>query len=145
MSEQGAEGGHANGLLRLTGTVTIAPGAVGMRVDHSTLLGGGRGSGYGVMVCPAEPPEHCDDTSITHNRFVGRFDEDAIRALARDASVQLSGANNTRCGASAGMDAIPGTGRDCSPHFANPKAGDYRQRGGRGVRWRLSQKHFGPG
>ena len=273
--------------LRLTGTVTIAPGAVGMRVDHTTLLGGGRGSGYGVMVCPAEPPEHCDDTSITHNRFVGRFDEDAIRAnvyhdgpdtdhdgllvedneftgnveygghndvfqsvwvgdhlvfrgnylhdfggqgffvkdqdspidglvvednlivrqnrpcdppslcpgfqlspfqifgpinhavirhntvwpgrrgglavlrgsgwsdatvsdnvfraLARDASVQLSAANNTRCGASAGMDAIPGTGRDCSPHFANPKAGDYRERGGRGVRWRLSQKHFGPG
>ena len=67
--------------LRLTGQVTIARGSIGMTVDHNLLLGQGKGSGnYGVFVCPAEPPDHCDDVSITNNRFVGRFDEDAIRA-----------------------------------------------------------------
>lgn len=66
--------------LRLTGAVDVMTGSSGMRIDHNLLVGGGRGSGYGVMVCPAQPPDHCDDVSITNNRFIGRFDEDVIRA-----------------------------------------------------------------
>jgi hypothetical protein len=76
------EGSHLTvAHLRLTGQVTIGPNSVGMTVDHNLLVGRGPGSGhYGVLVCPATPPDHCDDVSITANRFVGRFDEDAIRA-----------------------------------------------------------------
>jgi hypothetical protein len=66
--------------LQLTGTVTVAPLSAGMTIDHNLLVGHGKGGGFGVMVCPATPPDHCDDVSITNNRFVGRFDEDAIRA-----------------------------------------------------------------
>jgi hypothetical protein len=67
--------------LRLTGQVTIGRNSIGMTVDHNLLVGQGPGSGnYGVLVCPANPPDHCDDVSITGNRFQGRFDEDAIRA-----------------------------------------------------------------
>ena len=67
--------------LRMTGQVTIGRSSVGMTVDRNLLIGQGKGSGnYGVFVCPAQPPDHCDDVSITRNRFVGRFDEDAIRA-----------------------------------------------------------------
>ena len=67
--------------LRLTGQVTIATSSMGMTVDRNLLVGQGKGSGnYGVFVCPAQPPDHCDDVTITRNRFEGRFDEDAIRA-----------------------------------------------------------------
>jgi hypothetical protein len=76
------EGSHVTlSGLRLTAQVTIATGSAGMTVDRNLLIGRGKGSGnYGVFVCPAEPPDHCDDVSITRNRFQGRFDEDAIRA-----------------------------------------------------------------
>jgi hypothetical protein len=63
--------------LRLTGSAVVMPGSVGMTVDHNLLVGGNHD---GVYVCPAEPPAHCDDVSITNNRFVGRFSEDAIHA-----------------------------------------------------------------
>jgi hypothetical protein len=272
--------------LRLTGEVTVTPGSVGMRIDHNLMLGRGRGSGYGVQVCPATPPDHCDDISITHNRFVGRFDEDTIRAnvyhdgpdadhnglliegnefagnveygghndvfqsvwvgdhlvfrdnylhdfggqgffvkdqaspidglvvennliikqdrpcdpaslcpgfqlspfqifgpisngviahntvwpgarggfsvlrgpgwskvtvsdnvfgmFGRDATVAVSGADNTRCGRNGGWATVPGSGRDCSPRFKDAGKGDYRLAGGRGVDWRISDQHFGP-
>jgi hypothetical protein len=63
--------------LRLTDAVVVMPGSVGMTVDHNLVVGGDH---YGVFVCPATPPVHCDDVSITNNRFDGRFNEDAIRA-----------------------------------------------------------------
>jgi hypothetical protein len=66
--------------LALTHAATVMPGSSGMRIDHDLLIGGGRGGDYGVFVCPADPPDHCDDVTISHNRFSGRFDEDAIRA-----------------------------------------------------------------
>jgi hypothetical protein len=272
--------------LRLTGEVTVMTGSVGMTLDHNLLVGRGRGGGYGIVVCPATPPDHCDDVSITHNRFVGRFDEDTIRAnvyhdgpdadhnglliedneftgnveygghndvfqsvwvgdhlvfrgnylhdfggqgffvkdqaspidglvvednliinqdrpcdpvslcpgfqlspfqifgpishgvirhntvwpgahggfsvlrgtgwtsttvsdnvfgmFGRDATVEVTGSGNTRCGRNGGWAAPPGTGRNCSPHFKDRAAGDYRLSGGRGVRWRLADKRFGP-
>ncbi|HEX7298700.1 MAG TPA: right-handed parallel beta-helix repeat-containing protein [Solirubrobacteraceae bacterium] len=272
--------------LRLTGEVTVATGSVGMRIDRNLLIGRGRGGGYGVLVCPADPPDHCDDVSITRNRFVGRFDEDAIRAnvyhdgpdadrdglliedneftgnveygghndvfqsvwvgdhlvfrgnylhdfggqgffvkdqasaidglvvednliirqdrrcepaslcpgfqlspfqifgpirngvirhntvwpgrgggfavlrgtgwssttvsdnvfgaFGRDPTVDVAGANNTRCSSNGRWPSVPGTTRACAPRFEDPGQGDYRLRGGRGVRWRVSAKHFGP-
>jgi hypothetical protein len=272
--------------LRLTGEVTVMPNSAGMRIDHNLMIGRGTAGGYGVLVCPANPPERCDDVSITHNRFVGRFNEDTIRAnvyhdgldadhnglliegneftgnveygghndvfqsvwvgdhlvfrrnylhdfggqgffvkdqaspidglvvednlvtnqdlpcdpaslcpgfqlspfqifgpisngvirhntvwagphggfadlretgwsnttvsdnvfgrFGRDPTVEVTGANNTRCGANGGWAPVPGTRRACSPHFKDRAKGDYRLAGGRGVRWRLSDQHFGP-
>lgn len=67
--------------FRVTGQVTIGVGSSGMTVAHNLIVGQGPGSGnYGVMACAATPPDHCDDISVVGNRFVGRFDEDAIRA-----------------------------------------------------------------
>jgi hypothetical protein len=272
--------------LRLTGEVTVMPNSAGMRIDHNLMLGRGTAGGYGVLVCPANPPDHCDDVSITHNRFVGRFNEDTIRAnvyhdgpdadhnglliegneftgnveygghndvfqsvwvgdhlvfrgnylhdfggqgffvkdqaspidglvvednlvidqnrpcdpvslcpgfqlspfqifgpisngvirhntvwpgphggfavlrgtgwssttvsdnvfgrFGRDPTVDVAGANNTRCGANGGWAPVPGTGRMCSPHFKDRGKGDYRLAGGRGVSWRVADKRFGP-
>jgi hypothetical protein len=279
--------------LRLTGQVTIGRNSVGMTVDHNLLQGQGKGSdNYGVFVCPAEPPDHCDDVSITNNRFVGRFDEDAIRANvyhdgpdrdrnglliegneftgnveygghndvfqsvwvgdhlvirrnylhdfggqgifikdqapaidglviednlivrqnrpcdpvslcptwqlsplqvfgpiangsirhntiwsnrygdakpggpvllrdrgwskvtysdnvivdgAREASAEMSGDDNTRCSQTTGpWIALPGASADCSPAFIDAAHGDYRQRNGRGVTWKVSDQSFGP-
>jgi hypothetical protein len=273
--------------LRLTGAAMVMPGSVGMTVDHNLLVGGNH---YGVVVCPAQPPLHCDDVSITNNRFVGRFNEDAIRAnvyhdadgdgagllierneftgnvehgghndvlqtvwvgdhlvirgnyvhdfggqglfvkdqasaidglvvednliiaqdspcdpaslcptwqlspfqffgpiadgsirhntvwptvrgrkkpggfaalraggwskttvsdnvfdaVGLDAGTTVQGKNNTRCSSGGGWAAPPGTSRDCSPAFRDPANGDYRLADGRGVDWKLSDRHFGP-
>jgi hypothetical protein len=59
------------------GGVVIAPGSTNVSVSHNLIVGGNY---YGVMVCPAEPPDRCNDVSIVGNRFYGQFDEDAIRA-----------------------------------------------------------------
>jgi hypothetical protein len=59
------------------GGVEIAPNSARTTVSHNRLVGG---SYYGVMVCPATPPDRCDDVSIVGNLFWGRFDEDQIRA-----------------------------------------------------------------
>jgi hypothetical protein len=64
--------------LELTGAVDIKTSSAGMTVDHNLIVGSR--TGYGVFVCPATPPDHCDDVSITGNKFDGSFDEDAIRA-----------------------------------------------------------------
>jgi hypothetical protein len=64
--------------LELTGSADIKTSSVGMKVEHNLIVGSR--TGYGVFVCPATPPNHCDDASITGNKFVGSFDEDAIRA-----------------------------------------------------------------
>jgi hypothetical protein len=64
--------------LELTGSADIKTSSVGMKVEHNLVVGSR--TGYGVMVCPATPPNHCDDASVTGNKFVGSFDEDAIRA-----------------------------------------------------------------
>jgi hypothetical protein len=280
--------------LRITGQVTIGLGSVGMTVDHNLLVGQGPSSqAYGVFVCPATPPDHCDDISITGNRFVGRFDEDVIRANvyrdgpdedpyglliegneftgnveygghndvlqtvwvgdhlvirgnylhdfggqglfvkdqateidgfvlednlivrqglpcdpdrlcpdwqlsplqlfgpiangsirhntvwpttkgqrkpggtvllrergwtnvtyadnviddgAREAATTLTGAGNTHCTVAAGVwRALPGSTKDCAPAFLDPAHGDYRRSDGRGVTWRVADRHFGPG
>jgi hypothetical protein len=74
-------GGHVTlAQVRLTGEVSILPGSVGMTIAHNLIVGRGKRGGYGVMVCPATPPQHCDDVSIVGNRFEGSFNEDAIRA-----------------------------------------------------------------
>jgi hypothetical protein len=59
------------------GGVEIAPNSANMSVSHNLLVGGNY---FGVMVCPAEPPDGCNDVSIVGNLFYGRFNEDAIRA-----------------------------------------------------------------
>jgi hypothetical protein len=64
--------------LKLTNSIDIKTGAVGMKVEHNLFVGSR--TGYGVVACPATPPNHCDDLSITGNKFDGSFDEDAIRA-----------------------------------------------------------------
>lgn len=64
--------------LELTGSADVKTSSVGMRVEHNLIVGSR--TGYGVFVCPATPPDHCDDVSITGNKFDGPFDEDAIRA-----------------------------------------------------------------
>jgi hypothetical protein len=64
--------------LELTGSADIKTSSVGMKVEHNLIVGSR--TGYGVFVCPATPPDHCDDASITGNTFDGSFDEDAIRA-----------------------------------------------------------------
>lgn len=64
--------------LELTNSIDIKTGAVGMKVEHNLIVGSR--TGYGVVACPATPPNHCDDLSITGNKFDGSFDEDAIRA-----------------------------------------------------------------
>jgi hypothetical protein len=64
--------------LELTGSADIKTSSVGMKVEHNLIIGSR--TGYGVMVCPATPPDHCDDAAVTGNRFDGSFDEDAIRA-----------------------------------------------------------------
>jgi hypothetical protein len=280
--------------LRLTGQVTVGRNSIGMTVDHNLLLGQGAGSrAYGVVVCPANPPDHCDDVTITGNRFQGRFDEDAIRANvyhdgpdpdpygllvegnefagnveygghndvfqsvwegdhlyirrnylhdfggqgilikdqaraidglaiednlvirqdlpcdpddrcptwqlsplqvfgpiahgsirhntiwptqrgqakaggpvllrdkgwsdvavsdnvidggAREAATELTGTDNTRCSnVNGAWLALPGAATECSPAFIDEHDGDYRQHDGRGVTWKVSAQHFGPG
>jgi hypothetical protein len=64
--------------MELTGSADIKTSSVGMKVEHNLIVGSR--TDYGVMVCPATPPNHCDDASVTGNKFVGSFDEDAIRA-----------------------------------------------------------------
>jgi hypothetical protein len=64
--------------LELTDSADIKTSSVGMSVEHNLIVGSR--TGYGVMVCAATPPNHCDDASVTGNRFDGSFDEDAIRA-----------------------------------------------------------------
>lgn len=64
--------------LELTDSVDIETSSVGMKVEHNLIIGSR--TGYGVVVCPATPPNHCDDAAVTGNKFVGSFDEDAIRA-----------------------------------------------------------------
>jgi PKD domain-containing protein len=64
--------------LEITGSVVVATSSVGMTIDHNLIVG--NRTDYGVFVCPASPPDHCDDVSITGNIFDGSFDEDTIRA-----------------------------------------------------------------
>jgi hypothetical protein len=59
------------------GGVVIAPNSTRMNVSHNLVVGGNY---FGVMVCPAEPPDRCNDVSIVGNLFYGSFNEDAIRA-----------------------------------------------------------------
>jgi hypothetical protein len=64
--------------LELTDSADIKTSSVGMKVEHNLIVGSR--TGYGVFVCPATPPNHCDDAAIIGNKFDGSFDEDAIRA-----------------------------------------------------------------
>jgi hypothetical protein len=64
--------------LRITASAVTRPNSSGMTIDHNLIVGSR--TDYGVMACPATPPDHCDDISITGNIFDGSFDEDAIRA-----------------------------------------------------------------
>ncbi len=64
--------------FRVTASIVFARNSVGMTADHNLIVGDR--TDYGVMACPATPPDRCDDMSITNNIFEGSFDEDAIRA-----------------------------------------------------------------
>ncbi|HEX7297827.1 MAG TPA: Ig-like domain-containing protein [Solirubrobacteraceae bacterium] len=61
--------------FRMTGTFEARPGSTGMTADHNLFVGG---SYYAVMAA-ATTTTTVNDVTITNNRFVGRFDEDAIR------------------------------------------------------------------
>jgi hypothetical protein len=61
--------------FRMTGTFEAQPGSTGMTADHDLFVGGG----YYAVMAAATSTTTVNDVSITNNRFVGRFDEDAIR------------------------------------------------------------------
>ena len=66
--------------FRFTSDVTIATGSLRHDRRPQPARRPGTGSSYGVFVCPATPPDHCDDVTIRGNKFDGSFNEDAIRA-----------------------------------------------------------------
>jgi hypothetical protein len=61
--------------FRMTGTFEARPGSTGMAADHNVFVGGG----YYAVMAAATSTTTVNDVAITNNRFVGRFDEDAIR------------------------------------------------------------------
>jgi Bacterial Ig domain len=61
--------------FRITGTFDARPGSTGMTADHNLFVGGNY---YGVMAADTTSTT-VNDVTITNNRFVGRFNEDAIR------------------------------------------------------------------
>jgi len=61
--------------FRMTGTFEARPGSTGMTADHDLFVGGDY---FGVMAA-ATTTTTVNDVAITNNRFVGRFNEDAIR------------------------------------------------------------------
>jgi hypothetical protein len=64
--------------FRMTGAFEPRPGSSGMKALHNYFdLNAYRG--YGVMAC-ASDDTMCSDISIIGNRFIGRAEEDAIRA-----------------------------------------------------------------
>jgi hypothetical protein len=66
--------------FRMTGSFEPRPSSSGMTADHN-LFDLNAYSGYGVMACAADGDDPtCNDVSILNNRFVGRAEEDAIRA-----------------------------------------------------------------
>jgi Bacterial Ig domain len=61
--------------FRMTGTFEPRPGSTGMTADHDLFVGGD----YFAVIAANTTTTTVNDVSITNNRFVGRFDEDAIR------------------------------------------------------------------
>jgi hypothetical protein len=61
--------------FRMTGTFEPRPGSTGMTADHNLFVGGN----YFAVMAAATTTTTVNDVSITNNRFVGRFNEDAIR------------------------------------------------------------------
>lgn len=65
--------------FHMVGEVGIRPNTDKVTVDHN-FFDLNAYNGYGVFVCAATPPDQCDDIAITGNKFVGKSEEDAIRA-----------------------------------------------------------------
>jgi Bacterial TSP3 repeat len=66
--------------FRITGTIDVRPSSTGMTADHN-FVDLNAFSGYGVMACASDGDgPTCNDVSILNNRFIGRSEEDAIRA-----------------------------------------------------------------
>jgi hypothetical protein len=61
--------------FRMTGTFEARPGSTGMTADHDLFVGGD----YFAVMAAATTTTTVNDVAITNNRFVGRFNEDAIR------------------------------------------------------------------
>jgi Bacterial Ig domain/Bacterial Ig-like domain/Chondroitinase B len=61
--------------FRIAGTFDPRPGSTGMTADHNLFVGGS----YYAVVAGDTTTTTVNDVSITNNRFVGRFDEDAMR------------------------------------------------------------------
>jgi hypothetical protein len=61
--------------FRMTGTFEPRPGSTGMTADHDLFVGGD----YFAVMAAATTTTTVNDVAITNNRFVGRFNEDAIR------------------------------------------------------------------
>jgi hypothetical protein len=70
--------------------------------------------------------------------------DNVFDAIGRDPATTVAGKDNTRCSSGGGWAPPPGTAHDCTPHFRDPKAGDYRLADGRGVDWKIADQHFGP-
>lgn len=64
--------------FRIVGTYDVAPGSRGMTAAHN-FFDLDAYTGDGVMACGSTETT-CDDVSIVANRFVGRAEEDTIRA-----------------------------------------------------------------
>jgi hypothetical protein len=74
------------------------------------------------------------------------FSDNVVDAGARETATDVTGAGNTHCSSVNGAWlGLPGTGADCSPAFIDQRTGDYRQRDGRGVTWKVSAQRFGIG
>jgi Bacterial Ig domain/PKD domain len=71
-------------------------------------------------------------------------DDNVFGSFGRDATVGVSGSDNTRCGDNGGWAAVPGMTTDCAPAFLDAARGDYREASGRGVTWRLADQQYGP-
>jgi hypothetical protein len=61
--------------FRVTGTFDARPASTGMTADHNLFVGGD----YFAVMAAATTTTTVNDVAITNNRFVGRFNEDAIR------------------------------------------------------------------
>jgi Bacterial Ig domain/Bacterial Ig-like domain len=70
--------------------------------------------------------------------------DNVFEVFGREAAVDVTGSNDSRCDG-AGWAGLTGILADCNPAFIDPANGDYRQANGRGVSWKLSDQHFGPG
>jgi hypothetical protein len=99
-------------------------------IRHNTLWPG-RGGGPTVLRDPGWSDVVADDN--------------VFGAFGRDATVDVTATDNSRCGSNGGWAGLRNMRDVCDPGFIDAAHGDYRRRDGRGVTWRVADQKFGPG